>query len=405
MSTNSRPIAARPGSTCRLASMRSTFPGHQNGLTLVELLVSMTISMFMLIAISLVYISAKTGFAYSNNTVRMSEDASFALEMMGRDIRMAGYAGCTGSDVLTAAGPPVVTTLVPRLDLVDGQLIAAPANRPNPFAGVIAGDLSQIFTSRNAVWGFAANNTNALSVLGGGATTYTLSTTNPVLYLAGGSPRALQIGAAIVTPPGTANISIAADTYRWANNTNPTFMIIADCRGSEVFRASSVSAAAPFTIAHAATANDNADFFNAYGADAIVTPLVTSVYFVATRLGATTPSLYRRFFNGSVATTEELVPNVEAIAFEYGENTSNVVATGAPTFRADVYRTNPTTVVNWSRIVSVRMGLILVSEEDNKATVAGQTVQWISGTYTPPTDLRLRRAYSTTVSVRNRVGL
>ena len=44
----------------------------QKGLTLVELMVAMTISLFLLIAIALVYQSSKNGFAYSNNTVRMS---------------------------------------------------------------------------------------------------------------------------------------------------------------------------------------------------------------------------------------------------------------------------------------------------------------------------------------------
>lgn len=400
------PESIEPARTVGSVTFRATLRSKQSGLTLIELLISMTISLFMLIAISLVYISAKTGFAYSNNTVRMSEDASFALEMMGRDIRMAGYAGCRGNTELPAATPQPPDLFIPHLDLVDGQVLLA-ADRPNPFSGVIAGDLTPIFTSRNAVWGFAATNTTARNPITGGPTTYTESTTNPMLYVAGGSARALQVSGAVAP---AANITIPADTYRWANNTNPTFMIIADCRNSEVFRASSVSLAAPFTIAHAATANDDANFANSYESNAVVTPLVTSVYFLATRVGAATPSLYRRFFNGSVAVTEELVPNVEAMTFHYGENTTNTPA-GAPTFMADVYRTDPTTV-NWSRVVSVRMGLILVSEDNNKAAVAGQTVQWLDGTYTPPAptpttppDSRLRRAYSTTVSIRNRMGL
>lgn len=362
----------------------------------------MAISLFMLIAIALVYSSSKTGFSYANNTVRMSEDASFVIELMGRDIRMAGYAGCTGSAVGSTGGATPVDVYIPSLDLVDSQTLSSASTKPNPFSGVSGGNLTPIFTARNAVWGFPANDTNALSVLGGGTSTYTLSTTNPVLYLAGGSPQALQLSAPATTVND--NLSITADTYGWSDATNPTFLIIANCQASELFRGSLSGGGT--VITHAATNNDSASFANVYGSDATITTLNSSVYFIATRVGAANPSLYRRFFNGRVATTEELVPNVEAITFHYGENTSNTpTATPVPTYRADIYRTDPTAVLDWSRVVSVRVGLILVSEENNQASVANQSLEWINGTYTPPNDGRVRRAYSTTVSIRNRMGL
>ena len=375
---------------------------HQNGLTLVELMVAMTIGLFMLIAIGLVYSTSKTGFSYAANTVRMSEDATFALDMMSRDIRMAGYAGCTGSNVKPSSDTPPVDLFTPKLDAVASQPLSG-TQKPNPFSGVIAGNLLPVFTSRNAVWGFSPNDSAALGVLGGSPSTYTPSTTAPILYLAGGSSQALQVRSAVGAVAD--DIAIGADTYNWRNNLNPTFMIISDCKGSELFRADSVTPnGTAFNITHAATTNDSANLSNLYGADAIVTPLVTSVYFLATRAGAGTPSLYRRSFNGAVATVEELVPNVSAIAFHYGINTSNT-STGEPTFRADAYITDAALVTDWSRVVGVRMGLILASEDTGKASVSGQSVTWIDGTFTPPPDSRLRRAYSTTVSIRNRMGL
>jgi type IV pilus assembly protein PilW len=376
---------------------------HQTGLTLIELLVAMAISLFMLIAIALVYSSSKTGFTYANNTVRMSEDAAFVLELMGRDIRMAGYAGCAGSAVGSTGGATPADVFIPSLDLVDAQTLSSVSIKPNPFSGVSGGNLTAIFTARNAVWGFPANDSNALSVLGGGTTSYTLSTTNPILYLAGGSPQALQLSASATTVDD--NLSITANTYGWsADATSPTFLIISNCQASELFRGSLSGGGT--VINHSTTSNDSASFANVYSSDATITALHSSVYFIATRVGSANPSLYRRFFNGRVATTEELVPNVEAITFHYGENTSNTTsAIPEPTYRADIYRTDPAAVVDWSRVVSVRMGLILVSEENGQASVANQSVAWINGTYTPPNDRRVRRAYSTTVSVRNRMGL
>ena len=58
-------------------------------------------------------------------------------------------------------------------------------------------------------------------------------------------------------------------------------------------------------------------------------------------------------------------------------------------------------------MVSVRIGMIMVSEEGNQAPTTDGIIKWVGGDYTPnsTTDNRLRRAYSTTVSIRNRMGL
>jgi type IV pilus assembly protein PilW len=375
----------------------------QTGLTMVEMMVAMTISLFMLIALAVVYSASKAGFAYTNNTARLSEDAAFAIDMLGRDIRMAGYAGCAGSNFVTDASNN--TTYTPKFDAIANQAINTEAHKPNPFQGVIAGDFNNVFTAKNAVWGFAANNAPAMGVLGGGSTSYTVSTTYPILYLAGGSGQGLQVTAPVDTV--TSDVPIPEDTYNWGNNSsNATYFIISDCKGSEIFRASASSIISGVGIVHDAIDNATASLSNTYTDDAVVSPLVTSVYFLATPTGRSVSSLYRRWFNGSVALpTEELVQNVEAMTFQYGVNTSNTTG-GEPTYIADFYQSDPTAVTDWSRVVSIRIGLVLTSEEDNTSAVSGQSVPWLGGTFAPSAnDRRLRRAYSTTVSIRNRMGL
>lgn len=378
---------------------------YQRGLSLIELLVAMTISLFMVIALITVFSSVKSGFAYTNNAVRLSEDASYALDMIGRDIRMTAFSGCTGSNFTVDAAS--VTTYTPKFDLISGQTISTANLKPNPFAGVITGNLSDVFTSKNAVWGFAANNSAAIGVLGGGSATYTVSTTTPMLYLAGGSAQAIQVSSAVAAV--TDNIAIPSDTYSWANNVNPTYMIISDCKGSEIFKASAFTSGTGTikNMAHGGGANENnsASLVNTYSSDALVMPLTSSVYFLATRVGRAVPSLYRRYFNGSIATVEELVENVEAIVFHYGVNTTNTGG-GEPTYITDTYETDPTAVTDWSRVVSVRMGLVMVSDTNGQTATSGQSVPWLGGTLTPDAaDRHVRRAYSTTVSIRNRMGL
>jgi type IV pilus assembly protein PilW len=277
--------------------------------------------------------------------------------------------------------------------------------QPNPFSNVV-------LSARTAIQGFpsgtvpaeAAAATAARAALGT-STAYTINTTSPILFVSGASQQALQLSSAAATTDDRINVG-PTDPYRWANNGSSTFFLISDCKGSEVFRATSM----PITTNIYGLVAENTSathFLNNYGVGATISPLISSTYFLATPTGATTTSLYRRNFNGFTATFEELVKNVEAISFHYGENTQLNTATGTPGYVADVYRTNATAVTDWSRVVSVRMSMVLVSEDINVTTAADPTINWIDGVYTPlsTTDRRLRRAYTTTVSIRNRMGV
>lgn len=374
-------------------------------------MVALAIGLALLLVISLVYLGAKNVFGYANNTVRMSEDANYALEMVAREIRMASYAGCAGTYATMSSGTPAVLTYVPNLDLISGQnhsLSQADAQSLNPFFGTaaLAGDPSPtgVFTAFNSVRGFDATFAAARTALGS-SSAYTLSTTDPVLYVAGGSNEAVQINAATTSP--SAALTIHGNPYGWKDM---TLFVISDCGKSEVFQADSVTATA---ITHAATVNDSASFSADYGNDALVMPLTSSLFFLATpKTGAAKPSLYRRHFNGNLGTassnagvtSEELVTHVEAIEFQYGENTTND-ATGQPTYLADVYRTSAGAVVDWSRVVSVRIGLVLSSEDDNLTPDTSAAFPWLRGTFSAVSDRRLRRTYGTTVTIRNRMGL
>ena len=390
-----RAVAHQQGRRCKVA------PSHPRGFSLVEMLVATAISLFLLLALVMAYSSAKSSFAYANNTVRMSEDASFALEMMAHDLRMAGYAGCNGTSADSAAGP-----FTPKLDLLAG--VSFGAHAPNPFSSAVGMpvDLLPAFSARNAIWGFDASDGAARTALGT-SSYYTISGSAPMLYVAGGSAQALQLSAAMASNSDV--VTVAADTYKWANNSEPTLFLMADCKSSELFRASDFTVSAgSVSIAHTAPINATTTFSEVYGEDAIITPLRTSVYFLAAREpnpDKAPASLYRRHFNGSAATTEELIPNVEAFTLQYGVDS----ASGTPSYVADTYLSTAAEVTDWSRVVSLRLGLIMASEDKGQAVEPVRSVEWLGGTYTVPSDTRadrrLYRAYSTTVALRNRMGL
>ena len=71
---------------------------HQQGFTVVEIMVAVAISLFLLAGILQVLSSNKQTSRYQEAVARIQENARFALMFLGRDFRQAGYMGCTGNN-------------------------------------------------------------------------------------------------------------------------------------------------------------------------------------------------------------------------------------------------------------------------------------------------------------------
>lgn len=64
---------------------------RQRGLTLLELMVSITIGLVILLALGTVYLGTTSTNRQMTNVSRMSEDSTIALNLVGANLRMAGY--------------------------------------------------------------------------------------------------------------------------------------------------------------------------------------------------------------------------------------------------------------------------------------------------------------------------
>lgn len=64
---------------------------RQRGRTLLELMISITIGLVVLGAVSVVYLATTATSRQSLSTSRMSEDAAIIMNMLGNNLRMAGY--------------------------------------------------------------------------------------------------------------------------------------------------------------------------------------------------------------------------------------------------------------------------------------------------------------------------
>lgn len=382
--------------------MRSNFFfNKQSGVSLLELLIGMVLGLAVLVGLSSVYISAKQSFAFQNTVGHMQEDGGYALDLIAKELRMAGFAGCRGVDSSTVAS---ITTYFPASIISPQPTAIATAN---PLATLEPTDslvTVQPLTANNFIRGYDQAPAGFFS------TTPNSPTPSHALFFAGGSPDVMSTNAAMAST--NSDLSLSSDPFSWSGKTM-TF-IASDCSTSDIFQGQLSST---FQLAHDTTQGNSANSFTnatVYGTNTMVMPMQWNMLYAATRSGASTPSLFRVFFDGnSRKNEEELVANVEALRFHYGVNTQINSATTLPTLQPDVWYTsaaalNTAGVANWAKVVAVRVGVMMVgSEARSNADITQTTPTLLGATYSLPSGAdasRLRREFSTTVVLRNRVS-
>lgn len=375
---------------------------NQLGLSLVELLIALVLSLAVLSALSAVYIAAKQAFKFQENTGRMQEDAAFALELLSREIRMTGHAGCAGIKQTTVVGPPSVTTYTPGFI---SNSTTGDEQGTNPMATVVASPgadiTAQPYTANNVIRGF---DTGPNTMFATGSSPI-WGTSSASLFFAGANSKS----ASLVVPmaAATSDLQLSTNTFGWSGDTRD--LIISDCVDSTLFRGvittTGSGATARLNIEHPNSVNSLATFKGSrvYGTDAVVMSPYWNFVFVAKRTAnSPTPSLYRVFHDGEDRkNAEEIISNVEAMSIHYGE------ATAANPMVVANWRTTSAAVTDWSRIVAVRVGLMMVGVDSNDSLeITASAITFLGQAYTVPTgqSSRSRREFSTTIVLRNRVA-
>lgn len=157
---------------------------------------------------------------------------------------------------------------------------------------------------------------------------------------------------------------------------------IADCNNVDLFTVNGVAGGGPVDI------TPNANLTKAYLEGTVLSRYREVSYYVAPGASGDL-ALWRR--DDGVDT--ELVDGVEDLWLRYGEDLNN---DGAP----NVY-VEAAAVGDWSRIRSLRISLLLASNEDN-VTEGAQPVDF-RGAVVVPADNRFRQVLTTTVGLRNRL--
>ena len=391
--------------------MHSTNNRHQhgcpeeNGFSLVELLIAMTLGLILVAGMMTVFSGNKRSSDINSAMSDMQENARFALDNLARDIRMSGFQGCldtndggSGDQNADSGGTIVVGVGVPTNNLIQTSAMAS-----------VVGTGSIWLPS--APSGFVTANHNALP----GTHALTLQFGSPATYPldqdvnTGGTPNTT---APIIVDTTPGNSRDAFDLVVG------DFAMISNCQGADIIKISSLSTGAnTATIGHAAPENTSGALSQLYLDDDNVTKFmrfISNVYYVGdtgltNENGDRITALYQHSLPyGDVISNPptELVRGVEDLRVTFGIRNSN----------GSLNYVLPTdSLYNPSAVENIRIGLLMnsydrIADDDDSSTyvLAGQQIVPEGSTGAPDAagthsgDRRFRLAFNTTVKIRNR---
>lgn len=370
----------------------------QRGLSLVELLVATSLGVLVVGALGTIFVGNQRSSDLNDALVDMQESARFALGSMARDVRMAGYRGCLDgrNDALTSVALNGPTADLRRTAISGAHIQADGQWKPAPQLGVG----SSAFTAPATL--AAVTGTDTLAVQYG---------TNPARRLVA----AQRIGGED-TPAGP--LEVGAPSVNRLGLTAGDFALVTTCEAGEIFTVTDVSpgGSGAVLIAHGLSGNATASLAQNYGAEAMreqarVMRLATWVYYIGdtgrtNEQGDAISSLYQYSLPFDEANNPpiELIEGVEMMRVRFGMASANgqlrYVAANDAAF-------DPT------RVKTVQLGLLLVSH-DALADATDSTTYRLAGQAIAPgtandaanhryaADRRVRLAFNTTISVRNR---
>lgn len=244
--------------------------GRQQGMTLVELMVAITIGLALTAGIIQIFVSSKNTYRVEETLARLQESGRMALEFISNDIRMASYWGCQPDRA-------AITNLIRTTDAAYVDYIGA------SLRGTEGGTGADTLILRGA----------------DGTTAYPLQPNN---------------GAGGYSPSVSASLQIAASNVIAVGNN----VLVSDCVAGDIFKVTGNTAG---LIAHAAGAgssgNTTANLTNAYQGDAALYPMREVIYSIA--VGANGQPALWRSLNGAA---QEVVSDVTDLQILYGEDTN-----------------------------------------------------------------------------------
>lgn len=362
-----------------LRAPSSTTKRGQYGLTLVELMVAMTIGLIIIAAMGFVFLGSTRVFRTLDATSRIQENVRFAFERISHDVRMAGYAGCSYTTNANVLSNPEVWSR----SLFSRPIHAFPegASLPADITGVARGDVLVVLEADNTNEYIVENHNPA-------SAQFQLSVNHN-----------LKQGELLVV---TDCVHAAVFQMTNVNNNNTIKTVNHNTGGSTIPGNCTKGFGLPVNC------TDVNGVAYQFQPGSRLFRLSSVAYYVGVNAKGESALFRQRLTQaGGSATTvaEEVIDGVEDFRLSFGVDTS-ATADGA----VDVYSAPAQVTVaapgandneKWSRVLAVRVSLLTVSKSTQEVAISPQSVRFNGNTITP-NDRRLRKAFTTTVAIRNR---
>jgi len=361
---------------------------NQNGFTMLEVLVAMTLGLVVLGSAIGMQVSHRKSFKVTESKLNMQTNARFAFEFIGSSLRELGTIGCRTVENYADGY---------RIAFVDKNIAFADFNLGKEIEGYdnVEGNTqwSPVVPPAFDFTGNMTDGSDAITIRGAVGEVYPVDMDdNEGLSSAG---IGIQLNMANIS-----NIQLAPLQYA----------VLSQCAFAEVFQITGTQAQVNAgTIEHGisglAVSNQNTTFTSDFDTRSIAElrrVAVTSYYIANNDNGI--PTLYRDRDN----TSNPLVEGVERMQIEYGVNTDKSTAWSGGTVNVpDEYHDAvgvAASAAGWANVVAVRLSFIMRSKEEvyeqdvtKTYSLPGTTVY----SYTP-TDKYARLIYTATVNLRNR---
>jgi type IV pilus assembly protein PilW len=360
------------------------------GFTLIELMIAMTLGLFLLTAVIGVYLAQTRSLKSSSSQASIQNAENAIAALVTPTIRSAGYAGCTtlatsAYNLVPGGSPPLGSlTSPPTLPAKAGFLVGYEAVGSGP-TGTIT--IAQINSANDPT---ASHWAPSLDPLLAGTT----QTGSDVVAMLGPLPGVSPVN---VTSMVDGSVSFTIQDLSATGIVPGQFGVVSTCADSVVFKTTAVSTS-DGTITHAASGgvlnNVSDSLLNLhYLNGSHFLPLQQTAFFVAHGQGDQS-TLMRATYDGSNWTAQPLVPGVDSMQVLYGLHTNSNTTEQYVTANA---------VVDWTAVFAIRIGF-LVTGQLGSGGAAGTTLQQFSvlGTKVKvPSDGRLRHVFEMNIKLRN----
>jgi len=313
-----------------------------------------------------IFISNNAVYRLESQLSRMQEAGRFIIDVMAKEIRMAGYNGCASRGTIE---PNVLADDPPPLTAGDENAVTG----YDYDSGSWVPPLPAFITAAAAVNATVLDNTDVIIV-----------------------QRADSCSATLTGNLATVNANIQITMPNDCGFVMNQAVIITDCSTTDIFAISSNPDSG--TLAHANNINSENFLSKAYTDDSIILKQLSSTFYIADGASGE-PALWLASWDPSVPTSYnlfELADGVEQIQILYGVDNDN-------DDYADVYlEADDAALTDWTTVKSVRINLLLHSADRITTDVRAFNFNGADANLVTQ-DRRLRMAFSTTVTLRNRL--